>query len=62
MKVERFNWTELDEIKLIAYWRAGDTLTQIGKALGCTRNAVAGKAKRLGLPRRPSPIKRKVAA
>ncbi len=29
----------------------------IGRRLGVSKNAVVGKAKRLGLPNRPSPIK-----
>ena len=46
-------WTEARVATLSAMWRAGNTAGEIAKALGDTsRNAVIGKAGRLGLPRR----------
>lgn len=40
---------------LIALWDEGITTAEIGRRLGVTKNAVVGKAHRLGLPqRRPS--------
>ena len=51
-------WTE-DEIKTLErLWDEGVTTTEIGNALGKTKNAVVGKAHRLKLSPRPSPIKR----
>ena len=49
-------WTDerLEELKKL--WAQGLSISQIGEALGVSRNAIAGKAHRLGLPRRPSPI------
>ena len=49
-------WTDerLDELKKL--WAEGLSISQIGEALGVSRNAIAGKAHRIGLPKRPSPI------
>ncbi len=44
--------------RLRELWLRGDTTRQIAAALGVTPNSVIGKAHRIGLPRRPSPIKR----
>ncbi len=38
-------------------WARGDSSSQIGRAMGITKNAVLGRAHRLRLPARPSPIK-----
>ena len=53
------SWTD-DRIALLkSYWEAGMTASQIAEALGegVSRNAVIGKAHRLGLEARPSPVK-----
>lgn len=51
-------WTP-EKIQLLQeQWEAGLSITQIGKNLGMTRNAVVGKAHRMGLNKRPSPILR----
>ena len=49
-------WTDerLEELKKL--WALGLSISQIGEALGVSRNAIAGKAHRMGLPKRPSPI------
>lgn len=51
-------WTEerIEELKDL--WAEGLTTGEIGKRLGVSKNAVVGKAHRLGLKGRPSPIKR----
>jgi GcrA cell cycle regulator len=52
-------WTEQRIEMLRRLWGQGQTASQIASALGgVTRNAVIGKAHRLGLTGRPSPIKR----
>ncbi|WP_218625173.1 GcrA family cell cycle regulator, partial [Sphingomonas sp. dw_22] len=52
------SWTDerIDTLKKM--WDSGLTATQIAEELGgVSRNAVIGKAHRLGLPSRPSPVK-----
>lgn len=49
-------WDEERLAKLKQLWAEGMSVTRIGIALGVTRNAVVGKAQRIGLPRRKSPI------
>lgn len=61
MKISHFTWTEQQVAFLRTAWAAGRPISQIGEMLGCTRNAVAGKARRLKLAPRPSPIHRKAA-
>lgn len=51
-------WTDEKVKLLVQYWEAGQSITQIGKQLGMTRNAVVGKAHRIGLAKRASPIMR----
>jgi len=51
-------WTDerIDTLKTM--WEGGQTASQIAEALGgVSRNAVIGKAHRLGLQSRPSPVK-----
>ena len=51
-----FVWDE-DKLKTLRkLWDAGLPITKIGKELGVSRNAIAGKAHRMGLPKRNSPI------
>lgn len=50
-------WTEARCAELRRRWAAGDSARVIGAALGGSKNAVVGKARRLGLERRPSPIR-----
>lgn len=52
------SWTEERIATLSKMWEAGQTASQIAEALGgVSRNAVIGKAHRLGLQSRPSPVK-----
>jgi GcrA cell cycle regulator len=56
-------WTEERIEALRALWMQGLTASQIAERLGgVSRNAVIGKAHRLGLSARPSPIKREPGA
>lgn len=53
------SWT-VERIELLRQsWEAGMTASQIAETLGegVTRNAIIGKAHRLGLQARPSPVK-----
>ena len=49
-------WNEEKLNKLINLWDKGLPITKIGLELGVSRNSIAGKAHRLGLPKRNSPI------
>ena len=52
------SWTEERIERLKAMWTDGSTASQIADELGgVSRNAVIGKAHRLGLEARPSPVK-----
>ncbi len=56
-------WTEERTTLLRTLWLQGQTASQIAERLGgVTRNAVIGKAHRLGLSSRPSPIRQRPAA
>jgi GcrA cell cycle regulator len=55
-------WNDEKIGKLKKLWQEGLTTGEIGKRLGVSKNAVVGKAHRLGLKGRPSPIKRPEAA
>ncbi|MCC2980257.1 GcrA family cell cycle regulator, partial [Sphingomonas sp. IC4-52] len=51
------SWTEERIETLRKMWEGGQTASQIAEALGgVSRNAVIGKAHRLGLQSRPSPV------
>ena len=52
------SWTEERIDRLKAMWAKGSTASQIAEDIGgVSRNAVIGKAHRLGLEQRPSPVK-----
>ena len=54
-------WTDDRVEKLKNLWLSGLTARQTAEKLGgVTRNAVIGKAHRMGLSQRPQPVKRKV--
>ncbi len=51
------SWTDERIDTLRKMWEGGQTASQIAEALGgVSRNAVIGKAHRLGLQSRPSPV------
>jgi GcrA cell cycle regulator len=51
-------WAEETIVRLRALWDEGLSTAEIGRRLGVSKNAVVGKAHRLDLPARPSPIRR----
>lgn len=51
-------WNEEAIVRLRALWAEGHSTAEIGRRLGVSKNAVVGKAHRLDLPARPSPIRR----
>src|SRR5688500_14893994 len=54
----RMSWTDERIATLTKMWESGATASQIAEELGgVSRNAVIGKAHRLGLKARPSPVK-----
>ncbi|MBT6442284.1 MAG: hypothetical protein HOK61_07650, partial [Alphaproteobacteria bacterium] len=53
-------WTPERVEQLKKLWDEGLTTAEIGKRIDVSKNAVVGKAHRLELPSRPSPIRRGV--
>ncbi len=53
-----FDWTTETIARLHALWLEGHATAEIGRRMQVSKNAVVGKAHRLGLPPRPSPIRR----
>jgi GcrA cell cycle regulator len=51
-------WNEESIEKLRALWAEGHSTAEIGRRMGVSKNAVVGKAHRLNLAPRPSPIRR----
>jgi GcrA cell cycle regulator len=51
-------WSEETIQRLRALWEEGHSTAEIGRRLAISKNAVVGKAHRLDLPARPSPIRR----
>ena len=52
------DWNEETIARIRALWDEGHSTAEIGRRMGITKNAVVGKAHRLNLPPRPSPIRR----
>ena len=50
-------WSEDAIAQLRALWTEGHSTAEIGRRMGVTKNAVVGKAHRLKLSARPSPIR-----
>ncbi|MFB9971162.1 GcrA family cell cycle regulator [Pseudoroseomonas cervicalis] len=55
-------WTAEAIETLRALWAEGHSTAEIGRRMGISKNAVVGKAHRLNLPARPSPIRREAEA
>lgn len=51
-------WTEEAIARLRELWAEGHSTAEIGRRMGISKNAVVGKAHRLNLTARPSPIRR----
>jgi len=51
------DWAEETIARLRAYWDEGLSTAEIGRRMGLSKNAIVGKAHRLQLPPRPSPIR-----
>ena len=56
------DWTNEAIDRLRAFWAEGLSTAEIGRRMGISKNAVVGKAHRLQLPARPSPIRRDTPA
>lgn len=56
MNLTDFPWHAHQIEQLRDEWVRGNSTSLIGRNLGCTKNAVVGKAHRIGLPSRASPI------
>lgn len=55
-------WSEADDALLRSLWESGLPATQIGQRLGLSKSAIIGRARRLGVAARKSPIIRGGAA
>lgn len=51
------DWTPEQVATLRRLWGLGNTASEIARVLACSKNSVIGKANRLHLTPRPSPIK-----
>ncbi|HJN22704.1 MAG TPA: GcrA family cell cycle regulator [Rhodospirillales bacterium] len=54
------NWTPVHVSALIALWNDGLPCREIGRRLGFTKNAIIGKANRMGLPKRSPSVRKAV--
>lgn len=55
-------WTDTKQVRLVELWAEGLSAREIAMRLAVSRSAVIGKAHRLGLSPRASPIKRALPA
>jgi GcrA cell cycle regulator len=58
MREAEMDWTAEAIEALRGFWAEGHSTAEIGRRMGISKNAVVGKAHRLNLPPRPSPIRR----
>lgn len=54
-------WTDEMTQRLRQLWREGHSTAEIGRRMAISKNSVVGRAHRLDLPARPSPIRREGA-
>lgn len=54
--MKRIDWTDQKIKELKAHWTSNLSMSEIGAAMGTTRNAVIGKCHRLGFPERPQHV------
>ena len=52
----QFEWNDEQVEQLRTYWDEGHSAAEISRRMGTTKNSIVGKASRLDLPARPSPI------
>jgi GcrA cell cycle regulator len=57
MSVTDIEWTDADIARLKMLWVEGHSTAEVGRRMQRSKNSVVGKAHRLDLPARPSPIK-----
>ena len=57
MRATETKWTEAMAQLVAAFWDEGLSTAEIGRRMGVSKGCVIGKARRLGLTPRPSPIK-----
>ena len=55
------DWNDAEEARLRALWAEGHSGTEIGRQMGRSKNSIVGRAHRLELPARLSPIQAAVA-
>jgi GcrA cell cycle regulator len=55
------DWNDEAIARLRVLWDEGHSTAEIGRRMAVSKNAVVGKAHRLNLPARPSPIRRDVS-
>ena len=53
---QKFDWSDAAVERLRQLWAEGHSTSAIGRMMACSKSAVVGKAHRLQLPGRPSPI------
>lgn len=56
MPLSDIDWDAAQIARLRTFWDEGHSAAEIGRRMGTTKNAIIGKARRLELPSRPSPI------
>jgi len=50
------DWNDQTKARLRTLWGEGVATAEIGRRMGCSKNAIVGMAHRMDLPARPSPI------